>query len=68
MARFRFSMIGTAQVPLLEVAARDLTELLESVDRSRFLEAQMVEIDGCGVSCGVIVATRRIQMISEEVF
>jgi len=65
MARFRFFMVGTTQAPVLEVAANDLFELNQTIGRRRFLEGQMVEIDGCGVDCGVLIPTSRIQMICE---
>ena len=65
MARFRLFLMGTTQAPVLDVVASNLYELNKAMEHRRFLEGQMVEIDGCGVNCGVLIPTSRIQMISE---
>lgn len=65
MTRFRFCMIGTSQQPVIEMPVGSLTELHELMDRSRFVEGRMVEVDGDGVQLGVLVASSRVQMVVE---
>lgn len=65
MAVFRFHLIGTTQAPIIEVAHADLRELNDAIERRRFAEGKMIEIDGRIVECGVLIPINRIQMISE---
>ena len=65
MARFKICMMGTAQAPILELDARDVAELHHSLGRARFVEGRMVEIDGGGADCVVLIPLNRIQMIFE---
>ena len=65
MGRFRFCMIGTGQAPVIDVDETSLREICETIDRHRFLLGRLIEIDGYGTSCGVLIPTSRIQMICE---
>jgi hypothetical protein len=65
MARFKFFLIGTTEAPVVEVEADSLRDLGEMAMRHRFVEGRMVEINGEGASCGVLIPTGRVQMIAE---
>jgi hypothetical protein len=65
MARFRFNLIGASQTPVLEVEVSDLHVLAEMMTRSRFVHGKLVEIDGQGASCDILVAVSRVQFVSE---
>jgi hypothetical protein len=65
MRTYKFFMIGTTEAPVLEVDAADLVELGEMAMRSRFVVGRMVEINGDGASCGVLIPTSRIQLVAE---
>jgi hypothetical protein len=65
MARFKFFLIGTTEAPILEVEADTLRQLGEMAMRNRFIEGHMVEINGDGASCGVLIPTARVQLIAE---
>ena len=65
MARFQFFLVGTSQSPVVEVGYKDLRELHEAIEHSRFLHGQLVEIEGHSIELGVIIPMNRIHMISE---
>lgn len=65
MARFRFNLIGASQTHVLEVEVSDLHVLSEMMARSRFVHGKLVEIDGDGASCDVLIAVNRVQFVSE---
>lgn len=65
MTTFRFHLIGTTQVPIIDVAHADLRELNDAIERQRFVEGKLVEIDGRVIQSGVLISINRIQMISE---
>jgi len=65
MGRFKFCVIGTGQVPIINVDENLLRELCDILDRQRFLVGRLIEIDGYGTSCGVLIPTARIQMDCE---
>ena len=65
MARFQIYLLGSNQAPVVEVVYGDLRELSGAIERSRFLEGRLVEIDDHGLGCDVLIAISRIQMISE---
>lgn len=65
MARFKFFLIGTNEAPVLEMEATSLRALNEDLSRNRFIEGHMVEINGGGADCGVLIPTARIQLIAE---
>lgn len=64
MATFRFNLIG-AQPVVLEVAARDISELSTLMSCQRFVEGRLVEPDGDGALLGMLIATSRIQCVVE---
>lgn len=57
--------VGQAHAPLLEVAVKSLAELNDLITRSRFIEGRMSEGDSDGVCAGVLIATHRIQFVTE---
>ena len=63
MATFRFHLIGPAQPLVLEVAARDISELNAMMSCQRFVEGRLTEPDGDGVLAGMLLATSRIQCV-----
>jgi len=65
MARFKFFLIGTHETPVVEMEASSLRQLNDDLSRNRFVEGQMVEINGLGASCGVLIPTARIQFVAE---
>lgn len=65
MARFKFFLIGTNESPVLEMEAATLRQLNEDLSRNRFIEGQMVEINGHGEDRGVLIPTARIQLVVE---
>lgn len=65
MGVFRFHLIASAQPVELEVAARDVGELNEIITRQRFVEGRLTEPDGDGVLLGMLIATSRIQCVTE---
>ena len=65
MARFRFSLVGTSQTPVVDVPQSNLSELSDAMGRQRFLEGVIVGIDGLDGECGVLIPVNRIQLISE---
>jgi hypothetical protein len=65
MARFRFSLVGTPQRPILDIAVRDLGELHHALARARFIEGRMVEIDGEATDLPVLIPANRIQIVME---
>lgn len=65
MATFRFHLIGPAQPIVLDVAASDIGELGEIITRQRFVEGRVTEPDGDGVFVGILIATSRIQCVTE---
>lgn len=65
MALFKFFLIGSAETPILDVPFEHLNELHCAMERSRFVEGRMVEVNGEPVSCGVLIPMGRIQMIAE---
>lgn len=65
MAKFKFCLTGSPQMPIVEVDATDLHHLHQLMDRSRFVEGRMVEVDGEGATAGVLIPVSRIQFILE---
>ena len=65
MARFMFALIGTHQTPILELPVSSVAELNMAIARTRFIDGLMVEIDGEGANCPVLIPVSRIQMIME---
>ena len=65
MARFMFALVGTSQAPVLELPVASVAELKAAISRARFIDGVMVEIDGQGVHCPVLIPACRIQMIME---
>ena len=65
MAIFRFHLIGPAQPVDLEVAARTITELGQIVSCQRFVEGRLTQPDDDGVLAGVLIATSRIQCVTD---
>ena len=65
VALFKFFMTGTSEAPVLDLPVNNLSELHAHANRARFLEGEMVEIDGRGVSCRVLIPVSRIQMVAE---
>lgn len=65
MARFMFALIGTPQTPILDLPVRTVAELNQAIARARFVDGLMVEIDGEGVHCPVLIPVSRIQMVME---
>jgi len=62
MATFRFFLIGAQQAPVVEVDAANVRELAAYMAANRFIEGQVVD---AGEPFGVLIATSRIQMVSE---
>jgi hypothetical protein len=65
MARFKFSLVGSPQRPVLEIEVRDLGELHHAISGARFIEGRMVEIDGELTDCSVLIPANRIQIVME---
>ena len=65
MARFKFALVGTPQMPVLELPERDLGELHHAIGSARFIGGRMVEIGGAAVDSIVLIPVGRIQMILE---
>lgn len=65
MSRFKFFLIGTNEAPVLELPVVDLHELHQKMQRSRFVEGRMVEINGEFNSRDVLIPINRIQMVAE---
>jgi predicted aconitase with swiveling domain len=66
LKRYKFFMVGTAEAPVLEVAATDLVELGEMAIRTRFVVGRMVEVCGEATAGRVLIPTARIQLIAES--
>lgn len=65
MARFKFSLIGTPQAPILDLPVSNVAELHAAIGRARFIDGEMVEVDGEVVRCRVLIPVGRIQMVFE---
>lgn len=66
MGLFRFAMIGTSQQPVMEVdGVHTAVELNEMIRRERFVVGRLVPEYCEGVNCGALLATSRIQMVTE---
>ena len=65
MATFRFHLIGSSMPVELEVAASSIGDLGEMITRQRFLEGRLTQPDGDGVLLGMLIATSRIQCVTE---
>ena len=66
MARFKFCLVGSPQTPIVEVDVHDLHHLHEIMSRSRFVEGRIVEVDGEGANCGILISTSRVLVVIEE--
>lgn len=66
MSRYRFVMIGSAQAPIVEVGVSCLSDLAAQASCSRWIEGEIVEVDGEAVSHRVLLPTGRIQMVVDE--
>lgn len=65
MATFRFHLIGSSISVELEVAASSIGDLGDIIGRQRFVEGRLTQPDGDGVLLGMLIATSRIQCVSE---
>ncbi len=65
MGTFRFHLIGSSTPIELEIAAGTIGDLNEIVSRQRFVEGRLTQPDGDGFLAGVLIATSRIQCVTE---
>lgn len=65
VTKFRFCLMGSSQQPVIEVDVACLHDLHQLLSTNRFIEGRLVEIDGDGVQCNVLIAATRVQMVVE---
>ena len=65
MSRFMLHLIGSSRPALIEVDVRDMDELTETLMRTRYLRAQMLDEDGMEQGAGALIPTCRVHLVVE---
>lgn len=63
--QFRISLIGSAQRPIVEFNAGNLIDLAMLMDRARFIAGRLVDANGDGDDCAILLPVNRIQFVTE---
>jgi len=65
MAQFKFCLIGSPQLPILDLPMHDVSQLHAALNISKYVEGRMVGIDCQEIDCEVLIPTCRILMVME---
>lgn len=65
MSVFRFHLIGRAPPVELDMPSSTIADLYSLISCQRFIEGRLTQADDDGVLAGVLLATNRIECVSE---